>query len=418
VIAASDAPANVKAQADYVCDGVSDNVQIQAALDILESDPYGGIVQLTNGLFNISDTILIPDRSYITLCGFGATSTNVYLSDNTNKPMIAKRTPGNLKYRDRIMDLELQGNSTNNATGTYGIDCTGMAGLTISNVYIYDCKSHGFYANGVNGVTLRDTRAASNKGAGYYFANIAGWMFDTIWSFDNSLQGFTIQTGWENFGVNISCDLDLGDSFSLSGVHRSHFQNMWVAPLTQWYYGLNFYNCSDVSINGGSHYPPAAASANARGAIITASVSNCTNIVISDFSFDGTLNSSNHCIRQVEAGGGVISGVKFIDCSFVGFVNVFGTAVGNIRMERNVGYITENSGLATVLNTATSIVVNHGLATTPTRVLITPIENPTNPVSFWWVDTLTATQFTIHVNADPGASNLDFDWRAVIGEGN
>jgi hypothetical protein len=87
-------------------------------------------------------------------------------------------------------------------------------------------------------------------------------------------------------------------------------------------------------------------------------------------------------------------------------------------MERNVGYITENSGLATVLNTATSIVVNHGLATTPTRVLITPIENPTNPVSFWWVDTLTATQFTIHVNADPGASNLDFDWRAVIGEGN
>ncbi len=77
-----------------------------------------------------------------------------------------------------------------------------------------------------------------------------------------------------------------------------------------------------------------------------------------------------------------------------------------------------NSGTATVADSTTSIVVNHGLATTPTRVQITPTNNPTNAVSFWWVDTLTPTQFTINVNADPGASGLDFDWRAVVGEGN
>lgn len=33
VVAASNAPAHVKAQADYVCDGVADNVEIQAAID-------------------------------------------------------------------------------------------------------------------------------------------------------------------------------------------------------------------------------------------------------------------------------------------------------------------------------------------------------------------------------------------------
>ena len=98
-----------------------------------------------------------------------------------------------------------------------------------------------------------------------------------------------------------------------------------------------------------------------------------------------------------------------------GSVSNAGTA--NI-IRNNRGYVTENSGTATVLNTTTSIVVNHGLATTPTRVQITPRENPTNAVSFWWVGTLTTTQFTINVNADPGASNLDFDWRAVVGEGN
>ncbi len=76
-----------------------------------------------------------------------------------------------------------------------------------------------------------------------------------------------------------------------------------------------------------------------------------------------------------------------------------------------------NSGSATVLNTTTSIVVAHGLPATPTRIQITPRENPTNAVSFWWVDTVGAANFTINVNADPGASNLDFDWHAQVGEG-
>jgi hypothetical protein len=90
----------------------------------------------------------------------------------------------------------------------------------------------------------------------------------------------------------------------------------------------------------------------------------------------------------------------------------------NVVLDGTTYKKTAESGTATIASGSTSVVVNHGLATTPTRVLVTPRENPTNAVSFWWVDTLTTTQFTIHVNTDPGASNLDFDWRAVIGEGN
>lgn len=102
--------------------------------------------------------------------------------------------------------------------------------------------------------------------------------------------------------------------------------------------------------------------------------------------------------------------------------NALNTAVvlvgANNTVRSNGGWITENSGTAAILNTTTSIVVNHGLAATPTDVQISPAENPTNAVTYWWVDTLTATQFTIHVNADPGASNMDFRWRAVVGAGN
>ncbi len=98
--------------------------------------------------------------------------------------------------------------------------------------------------------------------------------------------------------------------------------------------------------------------------------------------------------------------------SSIDFGETYNPTTNIIR--NNTGYVTENSGTATVDNGTTSIVVSHGLATTPTRVQITPTENPTNAVTFWWVDTIGAVNFTINVNADPGASNLDFMWKAEV----
>ena len=46
LVAASDAPLGVKLQADYVCDGIDDWVEIQAAIDSGATDIY-----FTEGLF-------------------------------------------------------------------------------------------------------------------------------------------------------------------------------------------------------------------------------------------------------------------------------------------------------------------------------------------------------------------------------
>ncbi len=113
----------------------------------------------------------------------------------------------------------------------------------------------------------------------------------------------------------------------------------------------------------------------------------------------------------------IISGNKFTTCAIDIFVNRTTDQDGLIYGNNGLGITIENSGTATVLNTTTSIAVAHGLSVTPTRVWVTPRENPTNAVSFWWVDTVGAANFTINVNADPGASNLDFDWHAQVGEG-
>jgi hypothetical protein len=64
VVAASDAPAHVKKQADYVCDGTDDQVEIQAAIDALPTG--GGIVHLTTGNYtlDVAGTFYVGHSSY------------------------------------------------------------------------------------------------------------------------------------------------------------------------------------------------------------------------------------------------------------------------------------------------------------------------------------------------------------------
>lgn len=57
VVAASAAPAKVKATADYVCDGTDDDVQIQAAVDALPAYHNGGTVELSGGTFYVGTTV-------------------------------------------------------------------------------------------------------------------------------------------------------------------------------------------------------------------------------------------------------------------------------------------------------------------------------------------------------------------------
>jgi len=66
VVAASDASALSRAQADYVCDGVADEVEINAALNALPAQ--GGRVILLEGQYMLATPIIIPDND-ITLEG-------------------------------------------------------------------------------------------------------------------------------------------------------------------------------------------------------------------------------------------------------------------------------------------------------------------------------------------------------------
>ena len=74
-IASSQASADFKLSADYICDGTDDDVQINAAISDLPS--WGGKIILSDGLFYINDTILINKAINLQGAGTGLAGSQV-----------------------------------------------------------------------------------------------------------------------------------------------------------------------------------------------------------------------------------------------------------------------------------------------------------------------------------------------------
>jgi hypothetical protein len=127
-------------------------------------------------------------------------------------------------------------------------------------------------------------------------------------------------------------------------------------------------------------------------------------------------NKTRSLIREESTGGSgdnIIEGNALVTnaAATVALMETAGAATTIVR--NNIGYVTENSGAATVANGATTVVVTHGLSVTPSlsNIAVTPTNNLGNAAKFW-ISTVTATQFTINVNADPGATTATFVWLA------
>jgi len=115
----------------------------------------------------------------------------------------------------------------------------------------------------------------------------------------------------------------------------------------------------------------------------------------------------------------LVVGGDFTDSKVVAYANgdvsVTGT-ITDVSIDIYGGGGTKNSGSDTIANGTTSKVVAHGLLVTPSAEHFSIIgkENPTNDVGTIWVDTIGATNFTVNVENDPGASNWDFGWKVNV----
>ena len=82
--------------------------------------------------------------------------------------------------------------------------------------------------------------------------------------------------------------------------------------------------------------------------------------------------------------------------------------LANLPSGVTLNFLHSSRGVATIASGATSVTVNHGLVCTPSRVLITPLGQPSGSL---WVSNITSTSFTINISSAPTA-NLPVAWLA------
>lgn len=143
----------------------------------------------------------------------------------------------------------------------------------------------------------------------------------------------------------------------------------------------------------------------------------------------GTTESGNNSVVGNVSVGNTRYGIEEIDATNTNFyfnnqleANTIAPMLivgANSIARNNYPYLTEGSGTFSIANGATSAVITHGLSVTPAlkNINITFGENPSNDPGNVWVDTIGATQFTVHCRNDPGASNLDGSWNVSLARG-
>lgn len=148
IVAAKDSPYEERRNADYFCDGVADQEQINAALDGLPAD--GGQVVLLRGTFTISDSILVHSRAY--LLGQGPATViklaNGAGSDNMGMIMnYDSSAAGNDHIH--LANFLLDGNAANNAPFLVsGIRLVTVSDSVVDGVWFRDIYDSGVYLAG------------------------------------------------------------------------------------------------------------------------------------------------------------------------------------------------------------------------------------------------------------------------------
>ena len=171
IVAASDAPASVKAVADYVCDGTNDEVELEAAYAALPAGSTsggGGTIRLSTGTFEIGTTIDFQGNTPVQLIGDGFLShwpdatfhpagTVLKLSDGANCTLLRMTVvSGSNGYScGSIRDIWFSGNLSNNthANGSVGVDLDTKGDIEVQHCMFYDfghaytiqLRSHGVW---------------------------------------------------------------------------------------------------------------------------------------------------------------------------------------------------------------------------------------------------------------------------------
>jgi hypothetical protein len=418
VVAASNAPDHVKRQADYICDGIDDQVEIQAAIDALPAT--GGTVHLSAGNYLISETIRIETRDNTTLSGSGANvyeaaaGTIITLADGSNCTMIYVN-----KRNCHIQDLKLMGNRTHQTAGNgiefgavgghhpwvhrvgifysydTGLKVNGYGSGSYEDVWIEYYGRVGMHLNHHNGASLRHVICMSRD------EGTTGFLI----TFCNRLRFLGCHTSYNTNGFVLELNSN-NNTFTACLVRNTCYKEAIVLSNSAY---NTFTACvlQDPCASADATYDAISIGVNSPGNIFQGLQTgrliqnNRPRYIISDGAYGQSQNT-------------VVTGCVFKDFS-EGAISLYGE--GSI-VENNVGYKTRNAGTFTIPSGATSVKIDHGLAGTPSHVYLS-LTSSLGAADEIYVSNKDAdsdgTKFQIVVNADPGR-DVTGDWFAVLTE--
>ena len=417
VVAASDAPDHVKRQADYVCDGIDDQVEIQAAIDALPAS--GGTVHLSAGNYLISETIRIVRRDNTTLSGSGA---NVYFTDAGTIITLADGSNCTMIYVNKrnchIQDLKLIGNRTHQTAGN-GIEFGAVGGYHpwVHRVGIFNAYDTGLKVSGYGSGSFEDVWIEYHGRVGMHLDRhtTASFRHVICVGLDTGTTGFLITS------CNQLRFLGCHTSYNTNGfVLENSNNNTFTACLvrnTCYKEAIVLSNSAYNTFTGCVLRDPCA-SADAKYDAISIGVNSPGNIFLG---LQTGRHAQNNRPRYIISDGAygqsqntVVTGCVFKDFSERA-ISLYGE--GSI-VENNVGYKTRNAGTFTIPSGATSVKIDHGLAGTPSHVYLSPTSS-LGAADEIYVSNKDAdsdgTKFQIIVNADPGRDVIG-DWFAVLTE--
>jgi hypothetical protein len=326
VIAASNAPAIAKVQADVICDGTADNVEIQAVV----TAAAGGYVQLTEGTFYIAAALALPSNT--TLSGMGRTT--ILKSTAADSIIYLNNTRLNVT----VQNLYFEGDSI----GVSGIQFKG-AGLKLLNVESANFTSHGIYGNdAASGSIIENCRSHNNSSGIALFNSPYNITVKNCISYSNTYHGVTISGGSHNSVVGGSYYLNgyngvmIGANTTHSIVSGTHCYTNGRTYTTWGFNGICIFgaNANYNSVIGNTCEDNGATTHGGHG--ISIDGSNATLLI-------GCIVEGNICRNNAQQG---------IELIWVTDSEIH----GNICVDNNNGEISNGSGICLVNNiTYTSI---------------------------------------------------------------
>jgi hypothetical protein len=412
-------------------DGTTDDAAaLQAAID--EAVAANKILLLDGGTSLVGTPLSISKP--VTIMGSGRAATTLKLANGVNDYMFVFTggDPGVGIHGAHFSDFKIDGNSANQTAGggikaDGAIQCT-FERLHITSVYDWGLKlgpitggAFGHHNRVLNCLFDNSGSSAGFGGGAWLTSSDENWFVETDFEFLGGASnpiGSTPVMLFDQAGLQhiIGCNFVSG-SHNCIGIRAQNVVNTKIiACMFDGLAGDGVFLVANKCIvaNNLITGPGDAGSVPASGIHLEF---NTHYNVISNNSLE-TSNTVAGRVRSLireEGTGG--SGDNLIEGNSVtvganpATVALIESGGTNTIVRNNIGWKTESSGTATVASGSTTVTVNHGLAITPTTgtITLTPTNNLGTANKFW-VTNPTATQFTVNVDADPGAGTATFAW--------